>query len=86
MSEGVGNKSQGAFRALSRGYTHWASGRVNNIEVNIRHPYYCHIRSTIAPSMKQGSYHLYLLLQREGEHAQIVTATCECAAGYVCFW
>ncbi len=28
MSEGVGNKSQGAFRALSCGYTHWASGQV----------------------------------------------------------
>ena len=33
--------------------------------------------------MKQGSYHLYLLLRREGEHAQIIKATCECAAGYV---
>ena len=45
---------------------------------------HCHVRGTCTPSMKPGSYHVYVLLCREGEVASINTATCECAAGYVC--
>ncbi len=84
MSEGAGaSKGQGAFRALSRGFQHWSSGRIERIDVNLRHPHYCHVRCSIKPSMKQGVYHVYLLLQRDGEHGRVLTATCECAAGYV---
>ena len=72
---------QGAFRALSRGYTHWASGRLSTLEVNYCHPKYCHVRSIMKPSMKTGSYQVYLLLCRNGTYATVVTATCQCAAG-----
>ena len=72
---------QGAFRALTRGYNHWASGRLDQLEVNMMHPQYCHVRGMCTPSMKPGTYHVYLLLARDGELANIETATCECAAG-----
>lgn len=84
MAVGVGNtssESQGAFRALTRGYNHWASGRLDQLEVNTAHPHYCHVRGTTTPSMKPGSYHVYLLLCQEGEVTTILTATCQCAAG-----
>lgn len=77
------NGSEGAFRALSRGYTHWASGRLEELQVNTNHPEYCHIQCSLKPSMKAGMYHVYILLGREGDLAQICSATCECAAGYV---
>ena len=72
---------QGAFRALTRGYTHWASGRLQEMELN-KHPFYCHIRCTMTPSMRAGVYKVYILLGREGELATICSATCECSAGY----
>ena len=79
---GVGRSEvQGAFRALTRGYNHWASGRLDQLQVNTAHPEYCHVRGTCTPSMKPGSYHVYLLLRKEGEVASIETATCECATG-----
>ena len=82
MAKGVGaSQEQGAFRALSRGYIHWKSGRINQIELNLKHPKYCHVKCSVKPSMKQGIYHVYLLLERNEEHGSIVTATCECAAG-----
>ena len=73
---------QGAFRALTCGYTHWASGRLKEMEVNISHPSYCHVRCVMNPSMRQGVYNVYMLLGRE-ELATICSATCECTAGYV---
>ena len=73
----------GAFRALTRGYTHWASGRLQEMEVNITHPAYCHVRCVMKPSMKEGLYHVYLLLGKEQELATICAATCDCTAGYV---
>ena len=82
MAKGVSaSQQQGAFRALSRGYIHWKSGRINNIEVNLKHPNYCHIKCSVKPSMKQGVCCIYLLLQKNEEHGNIITATCECAAG-----
>ena len=34
--------------------------------------------------MKSGTYHVWLMLQRcEMGHANVLRATCECAAGYV---
>ena len=79
---GVGrSEPQGAFRALTRGYNHWASGRLDQLQVHTKHPEYCHVRGTTTPSMKPGSYHIYLLLCREGQVANIKTATCEFAAG-----
>ena len=75
--------SEGAFRALSRGYTHWASGRLEELQVNTNHPEYCHVQCNMKPSMKAGIYRVYILLRREGNLAKICSATCECAAGYV---
>ena len=74
---------KGAFRALTRGFNHWASGRLHQVQVNSLHPQFCHVRATCTPSMKPGNYHVYLLLARDGAVATVHTATCECAAGYV---
>ena len=58
------------------------TGNQDNIEVNMKHPNYCHIKCSVKPSMKQGIYHVYMLLQRNGEHGTtIVAATSECAEG-----
>ena len=51
---------QGAFRALARGYTHWSSGRLEEMDINTNHPEYCHVRCTMTPSMKSIPYHIYL--------------------------
>lgn len=71
---------EGAFRALKRRYTHWASGRVDKVEVNINHPEYCHVRSTMKPSMKKGLYTVYLLLTNK-KPTSVMEATCQCPAG-----
>lgn len=84
MASGAGRdieKEEGTFRALTRGYIHWASGRIIQIEVNLENPLYCHVQSTMTPSMKRGSYHLWLLLGRNGDFASVLSATCECVAG-----
>ena len=52
---------EGAFRALTRGYQYWASGRIEEIQVNTNHPEFCHVRCTMKPSMKMGHYNVYLL-------------------------
>ena len=49
--------------------------------MNVNHPLYCHVCCSLKPSMKSGIYHVYLLLERDGEVAAICSATCECAAG-----
>ena len=73
---------EGVFRALTRGYTHWASGRLDQLMVNTNNPKYCHVRASMKPSMKTGLYHVYLLLQvYEKGLASIVSATCGCVAG-----
>ena len=78
----VGHSSeQGAFRALTRGYNLWASGRIDQIEVNIEHPKYCHVCCSIKPSIKVGLYHVQILLGREGGLVTVCSASCECAAG-----
>ena len=75
---------EGAFRALTRGYAHWASGRLEKLSVNTNNPKYCHVHATMKPSMKTGLYHAYLLLESDSEGlASILSATCECVAGYV---
>lgn len=82
LAEGVGRAlTRGAFRALTRGYTHWSSGRMDCVEVNLHHPEFCHVKSTMTPSMKQGTYQVYILLCKEGDLASVAAATCECAAG-----
>ena len=73
----------GAFRALQRGYTHWSSGRLAKIEINFRHPLFCHVKCQMTPSMKKGVYKVYILLQRQDNLGAISVATCDCAAGYV---
>ena len=74
---------EGAFRALARGFTHWASGRLEQMEVNIEHPEYCHVRCYMRASMKDDIYKVYILLGSSGNFATVLTATCECGAGYV---
>ena len=74
-------KQEGTFRALTRGYTHWASGRISQIDVNLENPMYCHVRSTMTRLMKQGNYHVWLLLVRNGDFTTVLSATCECVAG-----
>ena len=85
---GVGRSkaAEWALRALSRGFTHWASGRLEHLEININNPSYCHVRSNMKPSVKQGSYDVYLLLERTKEDmGSIRAATWQCTAGYVCY-
>ena len=72
---------EGTFRALTRGYIHWQSGRIEKLEVNVKHPLFCHVRSQMKPSMKPGTYRVWILLGREDNFATIHTATGECAAG-----
>ena len=82
LASGAGRSAgEGTFRALTRGFTHWQSGRIDNLEVNVQHPLYCHVRSKMKPSMKQGSYCVSVLLGREDGFANVLSATCECAAG-----
>lgn len=82
LAEGTGDTTgRGAFRALKKGYTHWSSGRLDNLEVNLKHPHFCHVRCHMMPSMKTGVYHVSLLLKDQGGMASVEAATCECAAG-----
>ena len=82
LADCVGKRDKGgAFRALQRGFAHWSSGRLSKLEVNTCHPLFCHVKCQMTPSMKQGSYKVYLLLRHEGKLAAISKATCECAAG-----
>ena len=86
MAKCTGNESKGhgAFRALQGGFSHWASGRLKYREVNCKQPLFCHVQCSMIPSMKDGLYHVYVLLAVEGEVCSIKKANCECAAGYVC--
>ena len=54
---------------------------MDHMEVNTCNPYFCHIRSSMRPSMKPGLYKVYILLQRRDGSTSIEAATCECAAG-----
>lgn len=90
LAEGVGNsRGSMAFRALKRGYVHWASGRVSKVEVHTRHPHFAFVRSTVIPSMRSGSYVVKLLLKkrmlRNAVMGDVRMASCECAAGSVLF-
>ena len=78
------SNGQITFRALTRGYIHWASGRVNTISINVQHPINCHVQSVMKPSMKPGTYNVWLMLQgSDMGYASVLRATCECAAGLV---
>ena len=86
LAEGVGNaKGSKAFRALKRGYVHWASGRLSKMEVQTRHPLYTFVRCQMVPSMRAGTYTVTMILKKEKLHDQVVAsieqASCECAAG-----
>ena len=73
-----GNKT---FRTLYRGYNHWASGRVDKIEVNAQNHFFCFVRCVVTPSMKPGSYKVNLVLSCENGYGRIKRASCQCAAG-----
>ena len=81
----VGNtKGSMAFRALKKGYVHWASGRMNKIEVQTHHPHFAFVRSVMIPSMRSGTYSLKVLLKKQTVNNQVVgdvcQASCECVA------
>jgi len=80
---GHSTDDQGAFRALSRGYNQWFSGRLEQLDINVEHPQFCHVRCIMKASMKDKSYKVYILLKRQGQLAAISVSTCKCAAGYV---
>ena len=86
LAEGVGNaKVSQAFRALKRGYIHWASGRLSKLEVHTLHPVYSFIRASIVPSMRTGTYLVKIILKKLRVGDQVIgsvcQASCECAAG-----
>ena len=68
---------------LMRGYTHWASGRIDRLEANTQNLQFCHIQSVMMPSMKSGSYCDWLMLGHTEAFATLEGATCDCAAGWV---
>lgn len=73
LAEGIGRRQQGGtFRALARGYTHWASGRMDKLEINTKTPGYCHVRCCMQPSMKAGNYQVYILLNADDGSASCV--------------
>ena len=78
-------KQGSIFRALTRSYIHWVSGRMDQVEINTRHPQFCHVNCCMKPSMKPGVYHVYIILRRDGEVGNVCTATCECVAEYVLY-
>jgi len=83
LAEGVGNVSgKGAFRALTRGYIHWASGRLHKLEANTCNPTLCFIRCQMRPSVKCGFYTVKMILVKDPNNVAVIKqATCECAAG-----
>ena len=84
MAEGSDNSSGGgAFCALQRGFVHWSCGCLDHIEMNVKHPKFCHSWCKVMPSMKTGLYQVTLLLGRDDDITNICRATCKCVAGYV---
>lgn len=86
LAEGFGNVlGKRAFRALTRGYVHYASGRVKNIEVQNKSMSYTFVRSSMIPSMKPRQYKVQLMLKKEYVQQEcvgkVVQASCDCAAG-----
>ena len=80
VAQGVGGK--GAFRALTRGYTHWASGRLNKLEVNTCNQTLCFVCCQMRPSMKTGFYTIKLILRKSDNNVAVIAqAICQCAAG-----
>ena len=75
--------NEGAFRALERGYNHWASGRIQEILINTNCPPFCYVKCKTNPSMKSGTSVVYILLKGDGGIASIASAMCDCAAGFV---
>ena len=57
----VGRAGKGAFRALELGYMHWASGRLQELQVNTNNPLHCHVQCVMSPSMRARTYCIYLL-------------------------
>ena len=84
LAEGVGNVSgKGAYRALTRGYIHWSSGRMDRLHINNHNPDFCFVRCWMKPSMKQTVPYKVSLLQKKNATGvtSIARAMCECAAG-----
>ena len=78
------DNGESTFRALTRGFTHWKSGRIHTISISVQHPVYCHVQSTMKPLMKSGSYQVWIMLQCDDlGYASVKCASCQCATGYV---
>ena len=64
LASGAGcAQSEGTFHALTHGFTYWASVSIDSFEVKIHNLLDVHTRSWMKSSMKQGSYHVCMLLQ-----------------------
>jgi len=50
----------------------WASGQMEKLEVNYRNPTFCHIRCTMNPSMKNGFYTVYVLLEKSSQYTTTI--------------
>ena len=46
------------FQSFVTWIPHWASGRLQELKVNLNNPLYCHVQGTMAPSMKAETYSL----------------------------
>ena len=67
---------EGVFRALERGYAHWASGRLSECQSNFLSSQMYHI------TIDEGWHiQVYMLLGKEGDVVIICSAKCDCAAG-----
>lgn len=86
LAEGVGNtQGKKAFRALKRGYVHYASNRIYKIEIQNRHSNYSFLRMSTHPSMRPGTYKVTMVLKKDYIRGKcmgrVLEAHCQCAAG-----
>ena len=86
LVSGAGRSTgEGTFRALTRGFIHWQSGCLEKLEINVHHPHFCHVQSQTKPSLRQGTYHVSVLLGHDNNYASALSATCQRTAGQVSF-
>lgn len=78
LSSHAGNESgEGTFKALTQGYTHWVSGHIDCLDINIQHPDYCYIQSVMKPSMKPGRLWWTLYLSSACmQHSSVLQGKC----------
>ena len=48
-----------------------------NLEIDVQHPSFCHVRCELTPFSKTGLYRVTMLFSHDGDLAAIVSATQE---------